>query len=606
MKKNNRTSRLPRWCVFATGFLFLFGLSGQVISAEGGPQPLRRIVVFEEGVNAARQTNAVRAAGGKDLRPLGIINAVAAVLPNQASERALTARFDVVRVDEDLPVHAHATVEIPWGVERVNAPVVWNTSNLRGADIRVAIIDTGIQRDHPDLKVKGGYLAITHRPYNRLKRDQWDDDHGHGTHVAGTVAASGNLLGVAPDAHLYAVKVLDKDGNGSLSDVISGIEWSIKNNMQIINLSLGASSGNQSFHDVIKAADQAGLIQVVSAGNSGSAGNTITYPAAYPETIAVAASDSLDRIASFSSRGGSKGDVDLAAPGVSVKSTWIEGGYRTLSGTSMAAPHVAGVAALALDGLGDLTPAEMWSLLTQSARDLGYSFAAQGYGLVQADEAIVIDEDKEAEVQPAFFSLSNLDPASITLEPGEAFTVSAAVTNSGEESATRDVTFHIHGVTGAQSESVTLNAGSSQTVSFAANAPDSEGVFTYEVFSSDDSVTGTLTVEAAGDEDPGQDGLLSVNSIGYSTNGGRNSDRHLSVSVTLVDQAGSPVSGASVTIELQRNGGLYAIDTSDTGSNGVAQYSFNNAPAGTYATLVTNVVHALEFDGATPENSFEK
>ncbi len=587
---------------------FLFGFAGLSFSAaEHGP-PLHRIVVFEPGVGVESQRNAVRAAGGRELRPLGIINAVAAVLPDAASERALRSRFDVVRIDEDLPVQAHGIAgEIPWGVARVHAPVVWDAAGRTGAGVRVAVADTGIQKNHPDLVVAGGYLALMSPPYHRRSRDDWDDDNGHGTHVAGTVAASGAILGVAPGAQLYAVKVLDRSGSGTFSTIIAGLEWCIENEMDVVNKSLGASSGNQSLHDAIKAAHGAGIIIVASAGNSGPGENTISYPAAYPETIAVAACDSADGIASWSSRGGEKGDVDLTAPGVQVKSTWNDGGYRTISGTSMAAPHVSGVAALVIEETGGVGPEEMWVLLTGTAEDLGRPFNAQGYGIVRADLAL----GAEAEPAPAFFRLSNLDPDHITTEPGEIISVSVDVTNTGDEGAVQDVRFRIGDDSASlQTRSVALGAGESQSVSFSAGAPQAEGSYVFSLWTDDDSLAGELLVRLDGEEEPGEPVVgdyVSVGAVTYSTHGGRYNDRHLTVTVSAVDAEGAPVGSASVSVEIMLDGSLYVYTTGSTGSDGLAVFGLNNAPSGTYTTEVLDVLHdALEFDGETPENSFTK
>ncbi|MBI2588078.1 S8 family peptidase, partial [Candidatus Azambacteria bacterium] len=204
-----------------------------------------------------------------------------------------------------------------------------------------------------------------------------NDDNGHGTHVAGTVAAVNNtigVVGVGPDVHLYAIKVLNRNGSGFLSDVIEGIQWAIANGMQVANMSLGTSSDIQSFHDAVIAARNAGIVQVAAAGNSGGA---VSFPAAYPEMIAVSATDQNNSIASFSSRGP---EVDLAAPGVSIPSTYKGDSYATLSGTSMATPHVTGAAALVLKtvpGIYDTNangvwdPNEVQAKLEAGASDLG-------------------------------------------------------------------------------------------------------------------------------------------------------------------------------------------------------------------------------------------
>lgn len=236
--------------------------------------------------------------------------------------------------------------------------------------MKLAIVDTGIDLDHKDLQanIAGGVNTI-----NPLKTA--NDDNGHGTHVAGIAGAINNtigVVGVAPQVSLYAVKVLGRNGAGWLSDLIEGLTWCIDNGVQVVNMSLGSNSDNQSFHDAVTAVYNAGISQVAAAGNNGDGYGTgtgaVTYPAAYPEVIAVTATDSTDNLALFSSYGSA---ADLAAPGVSVYSTWNNGYYYTLSGTSMACPHVAGVAALRLALYPGETPDQVKAALEASAEDLG-------------------------------------------------------------------------------------------------------------------------------------------------------------------------------------------------------------------------------------------
>ena len=194
-------------------------------------------------------------------------------------------------------------------------------------------------------------------------------------------------------ANLYAIKVLNANGSGYLSDVIEGIQWATANNMQVINMSLGTGSNIQSMHDAVIAAKNFGVVVVAAAGNSG---GSVLYPAAYPETIAVSATDQNDELAWFSSYGP---EVDLAAPGVNIYSTYKGSNYATLSGTSMAAPHVAGAAALVLNtpvGTSDANsngkwdPNEVQTKLQNTATDLGVlGFDSLfGHGLVNAYNAI--------------------------------------------------------------------------------------------------------------------------------------------------------------------------------------------------------------------------
>ena len=270
--------------------------------------------------------------------------------------------------------------EIPWGVNRVHAPAAWDYTE--GAGVRVAVIDTGIDSTHPDLagKVDGGYSAIQ----DSEAPDTYQDDNGHGTHVAGTIAASRNgkgVVGVAPRARLYAVKVLDSDGSGSLSDVIKGIIWCANNGIQVANMSLGAPQGSDAMERALRYAKARGVVVVAAAGNSGGA---VGYPGAYPEVIAVSASDWNDHIAAFSSRGP---EVDFIAPGVDILSTQMGGDYITMSGTSMATPHVTGLAALAVSQgyRGMDGPDGVFAQLKKAATPLpGLDPTEQGYGMIDA------------------------------------------------------------------------------------------------------------------------------------------------------------------------------------------------------------------------------
>jgi len=199
--------------------------------------------------------------------------------------------------------------------------------------------------------------------------------------VAGTIAAvrdGAGVIGVAPGAKIYAVKVLDKNGSGSYSDVMAGIEWAAQNKINVINMSLGGGDYMEAMHNVIKAANALGVTIVCAAGNDSGA---VNYPAKYPESIAVSASDSSDKLAYFSSRGP---EIAVIAPGVNVYSTKLGGGWRTMSGTSMACPHVAGLAALAI-GAGISSPELVRQALTKAATPLpGLKPTDQGAGMVDA------------------------------------------------------------------------------------------------------------------------------------------------------------------------------------------------------------------------------
>jgi subtilisin family serine protease len=390
-------------------FLVMFGLAlfvGQINFSAAQPNDNggRKIVVFKTGLNDAAKDEIISRAGGAKLKNLDLIGAKAVWLPSRAAAAKLAAHPSVLRVDEDVMVEALArggvlgkpapapqpAQVLPWGIDRVDAELVWPSGNTADP-VKVGIIDTGISNSHPDLlaNVKGGVNTI-----NPTKG--WNDDNGHGSHVAGILAALNNDIGVVgagPAIDLYAIKVLNRNGSGFLSDVIEGIEWAVANGMQVVNMSLGTGPDVQSFHDAVIAAKNAGIVVVAAAGNSG---GSVSYPAAYPEVIAVSATDQNNMIASWSSRGP---EVDLAAPGVSIYSTYKGTGYATLSGTSMAAPHVAGSAALVLNtpvGMYDANangkwdPDEVQKKLQDRAVDLGDAGFDNlyGWGLVNAYRAV--------------------------------------------------------------------------------------------------------------------------------------------------------------------------------------------------------------------------
>lgn len=379
------------------------GVMGIMPSFSKEPEVLaRKIIVFKSGVlNEPARESLIKKFGGVKVKDLDLIHGKAVLLPPPA-QAVLAQESGILRIDEDVIVEALTKVTarpkpqpaqtLPWGINRIDADLVWDITS--GDPIKAAIIDTGIDLSHPDLKdnIKGGYNAIS-------PTKSANDDNGHGTHVAGIVGALNNtigVIGVGPQIDLYAVKVLNRNGSGYLSDVIEGLDWAIKNGMQVVNMSLGTSSDILSFREAVQRVNQAGIVQVAAAGNSGS---SVIFPAAYPEVIAVSATDSTDTIASWSSRGP---EVDLAAPGVSIYSTYKGQTYKTLSGTSMAAPHVTGTAALVLsipakcdaDLDGICSPSEVQQRLEATAEQVAPDLipgkdSLYGSGLIDTEKAVV-------------------------------------------------------------------------------------------------------------------------------------------------------------------------------------------------------------------------
>jgi subtilisin len=283
---------------------------------------------------------------------------------------ALRADPRVAYVAVDRPVHTSGQV-LPTGIDRVDAEKSSARSgDGRGAvDVDVAVLDTGIDTDHPDLNVAGGI--------NCVGGSSFDDDHLHGTHVAGTVGAKDNhvgVVGVAPGARLWAVKVVDETGSGTVESVICGVDWvtAHRSRIEVANMSLGGEATEppgtgcatgDPFHDAVCRSVRAGVTYAVAAGND--ARNARAFaPASYDEVITVSAladfdgkpggktpgrtclpprvREQDDSLAGFSNFGR---DIDLIAPGVCILST-VPGGYRRADGASMASPHAAGAAAL--------------------------------------------------------------------------------------------------------------------------------------------------------------------------------------------------------------------------------------------------------------------
>ncbi|WP_125666540.1 S8 family peptidase [Paenibacillus baekrokdamisoli] len=268
--------------------------------------------------------------------------------------------------EEDSLLHVHGMVfkstarekGIPWGVQEIKAPQAWSLTT--GHRIKVGVIDTGVDFSHPDLRYS---LA---RGINLLNRAALPhDDNGHGTHIAGTIAAANQLrgmIGVAPRSIIYPVKAFDNNGSAFVSDIVLGIEWCVRNRVDVINMSFGMKTRSKSLLNAVNNAYNAGIIIIASSGNDGKR-KSIDYPARYPQTIAVGATNRLRRVAPFSNRGHY---IDIYAPGDKILSSWLRGKYNEMSGTSMATSHVSGAIALLLAHRPGLSPGEIKSILKRS------------------------------------------------------------------------------------------------------------------------------------------------------------------------------------------------------------------------------------------------
>lgn len=251
----------------------------------------------------------------------------------------------------------------------------------RGTGVDIAVVDTGVDRTHPDLAGRtttggsslGSAAQVT-------EGSGGVDPHGHGTHVAGIAAATADngigIRGVAPEARIMPLRVLDSSGSGWNADVAAGITWAVDHGAEVINLSLGNTQQSQAVTNAITYADAAGVVVVAAAGNGG-AGALPHYPAADNRTVAVASVDPDGSLSDFSTTGSY---VDVAAPGRSILSTVPGGGYSYMSGTSMAAPFASGVAALLIANRGSISPEQVLQRFTSTATDAGPAGSDDGYG----------------------------------------------------------------------------------------------------------------------------------------------------------------------------------------------------------------------------------
>ncbi len=276
----------------------------------------------------------------------------------------------------------------------IDAPEGWDLGGLGtfpgSGGAKVGIIDTGIDQAHEDLQGKtancarsgGGLLPIGG---GSIQEGSCADDNDHGTHVAGTIAATANngkgVAGVSFNSQLAICKALGGPlGSGATSDVANCINWTASKGVKVISMSLGGGSST-TLQQAVRNADDTAIV-IAAAGNDGD--GTLNYPAAYPEVVSVAATDNRDQRASFSN---ANADVEIAAPGVDVLSTRRGGGYFTLSGTSMATPHVAGVAAVIAQRNPGFTPAQIRSKLDAAVDDKGTAGRDPSYGFGRANLA---------------------------------------------------------------------------------------------------------------------------------------------------------------------------------------------------------------------------
>ncbi|MBM7661605.1 hypothetical protein JOC85_002408 [Bacillus mesophilus] len=283
--------------------------------------------------------------------------------------------IDVIKVNESIqniiyeqPIKVLSQVE-DWGISKTRVNKTWE-AGYTGQGIDVAVLDTGVST-HSDLNIKGGVSFLENST-------SYHDDNGHGTHVTGIINAQNNTIGtrgVAPNANVYSLKILDSQGYGTTFDLAAAIEWSIQNKMDIINLSFGYLNEDPVIKELLDTAYNNGILVVAAAGNNV---EEVMYPARHASVISVGAVDEMNLKADFSP---TSNEIELVAPGVGIISTYLNNEYSIISGTSMATPYVTGILALLKEANPTLGAVELRSLLQKTVLDLGVPGKDQEFGL---------------------------------------------------------------------------------------------------------------------------------------------------------------------------------------------------------------------------------
>jgi subtilisin family serine protease len=584
-----RTGRLRISAVMATAALIWVALATPMSiaaaepSAPGdgattAPNDVNVIVRFKDDPGKAAKA-AVRLAGGSATEDLELIDGMAATVPvaNLADLRRnpLVASVEIdgqIHAFEAPPPSSDPEYHNAWGVERIGTEAV-HQAGIKGAGVKVAIIDTGLDYVHDvPPNVDPEFSTVYKGGYDFFNGDADPmDDNGHGTHVAGILAAEKNgylVVGVAPQVDLYALKVLDASGSGEYSGLIQALGWAVDHDIDVVNMSLGGHEPSAALQDAVAAAYAAGVTLVAASGNTVTLqdliyGCPVAYPAAYDQVIAVSFTGTADKLTGYSCTGP---QVDLAAPGDNIISTVPVGncmfcsanGYKAESGTSMASPHVAGVVALTLShGIADsngngLLADDVKAHLCATAATASYPATSDarypnwyGCGIVDATHALVTTPPPDG--QPGNHKPVAAPDAADAVEDGGPITIDVLANDTDEDAGT---TLTIAAVTDPAKGSATIDAGG--TVTYAPD-PDAAGIDTFAYTVSDGaggSATGAVTVTVAAVNDPP---IASDDTAGVPSGGSVSID----VLANDTDIDGGPLQVVSVTTP---TGGTAIID----------------------------------------------
>lgn len=568
----------------------------------------RYIVVFNDGVSDPR---GLAVALGRQhgftvrLAYSSALSGFAATLPG-AAVNALANDPRVAFVEADQLAYAFAQTA-PTGVQRIfadaNSNIAIDGYDDDRIDVDVAVIDTGVA-DHPDLNVVGR-VDCTGGPFNTKCKNGGSDGNGHGTHVAGTIAALDNdigVVGVAPGARIWAVKVLKNNGSGYISGIVGGIDWvTAHGGIEVANMSLGCECTSAALDQAIANSVASGVTYAVAAGNSGKDASTFT-PANHPDVITVSAladfdgapgglgsptcrTDQDDTLADFSNFGST---VEVAAPGVCIESTWNDGGLKTISGTSMASPHVAGAAALlAASGLTD--PAAIRTAIVANGNFDWTDDSGDGIKEPLLDvgnstvfnPATVPGSGGGGPVNTAPTALITAPADSATFDSGTTvnFTGTASDNEDGELTASLAWTSNLDGTLGSGGAvSAALSDG---THTITASVTDSDSA------SGSDSISVTVGTPPP---PPAEGTVVSIASIVYGFSGGKDGMKNMTVTVSLEDDLGQPVPDAVVSVDINlTDTSRHWIGSATTGAEGSVVFKVIKSDPGCYTTTVTDI-----------------
>ncbi len=599
------------------------------------------LVKFKPGTSLPEAAQIHRQLGGQVKETIPGIGVQVVTVPkgrNVAKANAYSSNARVAYAEPDFVAEVVGSPDDPrfgsqWGMVKVQASQAWEVTT-GSSSINIAILDTGVDLDHPDLANK----VISSIDFSHS--GTVDDIHGHGTHVAGIAAAMTNngigVAGLGYTATIMNVKVLGDTGAGAYSWIVSGIIWAVDNGAEVINMSLGGSSPSSTLEDAINYAWSKGVVVVAAAGNYG---NTAPlYPAYYTNCIAVAATDSLDRLAGWSNYGDW---VDVAAPGVGIYATLKNNGYGYKSGTSMASPHVAGLAALVFTTLSDTNGDgkfndEVRSRIEASCDDI--SISGIGSGRINAARAVdsvpvppgaITGQVTDAEDGSAISGAQVSDGIRTALtDAAGMYTIDDVSPGSYQVTASRE---------GYETSSLTVNvlSGSIAVVDFSLNEVILPGSITGSVTDAEDGSpiagatvsdgTRTATTDASGkyniaDVPPGtyqvtagKEGYVNVTLTATVVSGGTTvmnfslnpkpdpinimwvdsirfikCGKNLFVEVSIATASGVVV-GADVDLSLVcSTGGLWNF-SGTTNTAGLVKFKLGKAPVGSYVTTVTSL-----------------